>query len=159
MPEKRFLAVALSEEKAKMAEGANMTANEFFRALLAALASKNRTEFSAGHSDIHKAFFRVLREIRKPEIQNKLNIEDVIDIDYDPLYGQSRWFDKALTRAQRDHIISFPNPSYDRINIKYAPEAGKALLDGLESHEAIENLAEIFHCQLEAQNKEQPASR
>lgn len=136
-----------------------MTANEFFRGLLAALASKNRTELHARHSDIHRAFFCVLREIRKPEIQNHLNIEDVIDIDYDPLYGQSRWFDRALTRAQRDHIISFPNPSYDRINIKYEPETGRVLLDKLESHEAIENLAEIFHRHLEARSKEQPASR
>lgn len=136
-----------------------MTANEFFRGLLAALASKNRTELPARHSDIHRAFFWVLREIRKPEIQNQLNIEDVIDIDYDPLYGQSRWFDRALTRAQRDHIISFPNPSYDTINIKYEPETGKVLLDKLESREAIENLAEIFHSQLEAQSKAQPASR
>lgn len=136
-----------------------MTANEFFRGLLAALASKNRTALPAKHSDIHSAFVRVLREIQKPEIQSQLNIEDVIEIDYDPLYGRSRWFDKALTRAQRDHIVSFPNPSYDKINIKYEPEAWKALLDKLESRQAIENLAEIFHGQLEERSKEQPASR
>ena len=136
-----------------------MTANEFFRGLLAALASKNRRELPARHADIHRAFFRVLREIRKPEIQSQLNIEDVIEIDYDPLYGQSRWFDRALTRAQRDHIISFPNPSYDTIHIKYEPEIGKALLDKLGSHVAIENLAQIFHSHLEAQCKQQPASR
>jgi len=136
-----------------------MTANEFFRGLLAALAVKNRRELRAKHSDIHRAFFRVLREIRKPEIQNQLNIEDLIDIDYDPLYGQSRWFDRALTRAQRDHIISFPNPSYDMINIKYAPETGRVVLDKLQSHGTIENLAEIFTRQLEPQIKEQPASK
>jgi hypothetical protein len=126
-----------------------MTANEFFRGLLAALAIKNRTTLPAKHSDIHRAFFHVLREIRKPEIQDRMNIDDVIDIDYDPLYGQSRWFDRALTRAQRDHIISFPNPSYETLNIKYEPETGKALLASLESHETIENLAEIFHKHLE----------
>jgi len=127
-----------------------MTANEFFRGLLAALAVKNKTELPARHSDIHRAFLTVLREIQKPEVQQRLNIKDLIDIDYDPLYGQSRWFDRALTRAQRDHIVSFPNPSYDKINIKYEPQAGKAVLDLLESHQTIESLAEIFARRLTA---------
>src|ERR1035438_9130231 len=114
-----------------------MTANEFFRHLLTALAASDRTEFPATHSEIHRAFLGVLREIRKPEIQAQLAIEDLIDIDYDPLYGRSRWFDRALTRAQRDRIISFPNPSYDTIKIKYEPEAARASLDKLHTHETI----------------------
>jgi hypothetical protein len=127
-----------------------MTANEFFRGLLAALAVKHKNELPARHSDINRAFRTVLREIQKPEVQRQLNIKDLIEIDYDPLYGQSRWFDRALTRAQRDHIISFPNPSYDKINIKYEQQAGRAILDRLESHQTIESLADIFAQQLAA---------
>jgi hypothetical protein len=133
-----------------------MTANEFFRALLAALAVKNRKTLPANHSDVHRAFFQVLREVRKPEVQRQLQIEDLIDIDYDPLYGQSRWFDRALTRAQRDRLVSFPNPSYDTLNIKYEPERGRAVLEGIESHEAIENLADIFANELSGTNQELP---
>ena len=102
-----------------------MTSNEFFRGLLAALAIKNRQRLQANHADIHKAFYRVLLEVQSPAIQKELEIDDLIDVDYDPLYGQSSWFDKALTRAQRDHIVSFPNPSYDMINIKSIPNRAK----------------------------------
>ena len=136
-----------------------MTANEFFRGLLAALAVKNKTELPEGHSHIHRAFLRVLREIQKPEIRDQLQIEDSIEIDYDPLYGQSRWFDRALTRAQRDHIISFPNPMYDKIKIKYDPEAGRVVLEKLGSREAIEKLADVFDGQLELQDQAQPVTR
>jgi hypothetical protein len=134
-----------------------MTANEFFRALLAALAVKDRRTLDASHSDVHRAFFQVLREIRKPEMQARLQIEDLIDIDYDPLYGQSRWFDRALTRAQRDRIVSFPNPSYDTITIKYAPETGRAVLAEVgSSQEAIEGLADVFAEGLRASEEQQP---
>jgi hypothetical protein len=136
-----------------------MTTNEFFRGLLAALAVRSVKELPAGHADIHRAFFYVLEEIRKPEMQAKLGIEDLIEIDYDPLYGQSRWFDRALTRAQRDHIISVPNPSYDKINIKYAPETGRAVLDRLAPRDAIADLADLFARQLKPTSAEQVAGR
>ena len=136
-----------------------MTATEFFRGLLAALAVKDRTLLPASHAHIHRAFFRVLRDIRGPEIRDQLEIDDLIEIDYDPLYGQSRWFDRALSRAQRDHIISFPNPMYDTMQIKYDPATGKVVLDRLESRGVIERLADVFAAQLDLQEREQQASK
>lgn len=125
-----------------------MTSNELFRGLLAAVSAQ-KSDLPGNHSAIHRAFFQVLKEVRKPEVQEQLDLEDFIDIDYDPLYGQSAWFDKALTRAQRDHIVSFPNPSYDKISIKFGPEARSAVLEGLRSRNTIERLANIFVGELE----------
>jgi hypothetical protein len=125
-----------------------MTSNELFRGLLAAVSAR-RQELPGDHGAMHKAFFQVLQEIRKPEIRNQLAIEDLFEIDFDPLYGQSGWFDKALTRAQRDQIISFPNPSYNTISIKYDERARSSVLQKLGSAPTIERLAEIFVGQLE----------
>jgi hypothetical protein len=133
------------EQKAKMIlKGADMTSNEFFRGLLAALAATGQKDLPANHAEIHRAFYQVLRVVQSPETRKQLDIEDLIDIDYDPLYGQSGWFDRALTRAQRDHIISFPNPSYDTISIKYDPDSSREVLQRLRSRPTIERLAQIF---------------
>ncbi len=80
-----------------------MTSNELFRGLLAAVSAR-KPELPGDHDAIHGAFYRVLEEVRKPEVRASLEVEDLIEIDFDPLYGQSGWFDRALTRAQRDQI-------------------------------------------------------
>ena len=54
---------------------------------------------------------------------------DFSDVDYDPLYGQSGWLDQFLARAQRDLMVSYPNPSYGRIEIKVTPSEGQEMLD------------------------------
>jgi hypothetical protein len=131
-----------------------MTSNEFFRGLLAALAVEQRNTLQADHARIHHAFNDVLQEIQKPEIERELDIEDSADIDYDPLYGQSAWFDRALTRAQRDHIISFPNPSYNTINIKYDQDAGTALLQRLGPSQTMKRLADVFFSSVETRRQE-----
>ena len=125
-----------------------MTSNELFRGLLAAVA-QHKTELNADHNAIHRAFLQVLREVQKPEISEELAIEDLIEIDYDPLYGQSAWFDRALTRAQRDRIISFPNPSYKTICIRIDEQTGKAVLKKLGVSSTIQHLADVFVGQLE----------
>lgn len=131
-----------------------MTSNEFFRGLLAALVVEHKNTLQADHAKIHRAFYDVLQEIQKPETQKELDIEDSVDIDYDPLYGQSAWFDRALTRAQRDHIISFPNPSYDAINIKYDRATGLALLEELGPLQSMKRLADVFLSSLKTQHQE-----
>jgi hypothetical protein len=125
-----------------------MTSNELFRGLLAAVSARKQ-DLPGDHNAIHRAFFQVLQEVRKPEIQKQLAVEDLIEIDFDPLYGQRGWFDKALTRAQRDQIISFPNPSYDRISIRYDDNARSAILNKLGSAAALKHLADIFVDHLE----------
>jgi hypothetical protein len=125
-----------------------MTSNELFRGLLAAVSAR-RPELPGDHDAIHGAFYQVLKEVRKPEVRASLEVEDLIEIDFDPLYGQSGWFDRALTRAQRDQIISFPNPSYDRICIRYDAHSRSAVLDRLGSIPMIEHLADIFVSHLE----------
>jgi hypothetical protein len=127
-----------------------MTSNELFRGLLAAVSARKQ-ELPGDHDAIHRAFFQVLQEVRRPEVQERLELEDLIEIDFDPLYGQSNWFDRALTRAQRDQIISFPNPSYDTIRIRYDENARSRILNRLGSAPTItiRHLAEIFVNHLE----------
>jgi hypothetical protein len=125
-----------------------MTSNELFRGLLAAVSAR-KPELPGDHDAIHGAFYQVLKEVQKPEIRANLEVEDLIEIDFDPLYGQSSWFDRALTRAQRDQIISFPNPSYDRICIRYDDHSRNVLLGRLGSTPTIEHLANIFVNHLE----------
>ena len=62
-------------------------------------------------TEVHRAFYRVLKELRKGGV---LDV-DLFEVDYDPLYGQSGWFDRALTTAQRDAVLGFSNPSHMKI--------------------------------------------
>src|SRR5580698_5470238 len=89
----------------------------FFDGLLAAISLKNSV-IEGEPTEVHRAFYRVLKELRKG---SALNV-DLFDVDYDPLYGQSGWFDRALTTAQRDAVLGFANPSYKKIMIKYSAD-------------------------------------
>jgi len=122
-------------------ERLKLTAERFFDGLLAALRLKNIEGVIEGEpTEVHRAFYRVLKELQKDEIFDV----DLFEVDYDPLYGQSGWFDRALTTAQRDAIIGFANPSYRKITIKYSEAEGKAILDSIGANAEFQRLAEVF---------------
>src|SRR5262245_49812553 len=102
---------------------ATLAPDAFFAGMLAGLASIGRSELTGSRSDLHKAFYAAVNKCGRT-----LGLE-AEQIDYDPLYGVSPWFDRALTRAQRDLLVNFPNPTYERIEICY------------ETDEALEVLA------------------
>lgn len=101
---------------------ATLSARQFAEGLLAGLAAAGRKEIAA--SQIHRAFRQVLAEVKESRV---LDV-DFSDVDYDPLYGQSGWLDQFLARAQRDLMISYPNPSYGRIEIKVTRREGEEIL-------------------------------
>lgn len=117
-----------------------LSAREFGEGLFAALAAVNHRQINANQPALHKAFRRVLVEVNKT---NLLRV-DFSDVDYDPLYGLSGWLDEFLARAQRDLLISSPNPSYERIEIKVTPEEGKAFLSRHPNELAFTNLTNMF---------------
>jgi hypothetical protein len=100
-----------------------LSARQFAEGLLAGLAAAGKTKISA--NQIHRAFRQILAEVEASKI---LDV-DFSDVDYDPLYGQSGWLDQFLARAQRDLMISYPNPSYGRIEIKVTRSEGREILD------------------------------
>ena len=117
-----------------------MSPDDFAEGLLAALAMTGQTEITVSQNQLHRAFRRVLAEAEKPE---NLGV-DSHDVDYDPLYQLSGWLDKFLARAQRDLLISSPNPSYGRIVIKLSPEEGKTILREYGAQATYERLAAMF---------------
>lgn len=133
-------------------ERLQISADDFLRGLLAALAVSGRKVLNATQPEIHRAFYRVVSELKKPELRATLNV-DLFDVDYDPLYGQSRWFDRALTRAQRNLLISFPNPTYEKMQVKYGEQAGNQILNDLGARVAFAKLADLFYQEL---NSERP---
>jgi len=74
----------------------------------------------------------------------------LFEVDYDPLYGQGGWFDRALRTAQRDAVLGFANPSYKKITIKYSEDEGKAILDQLGARDEFRRLADVFTDSLRA---------
>jgi hypothetical protein len=120
-------------------ETSTLTAEKFFDGLLAAIRLK--TDVIDGEpTQVHRAFYRVLKELRKGSV---LKV-DLFDVDYDPLYGQSGWFDRALTTAQRDAVLGFANPSYKKITIKYSEDESDAILELIGQKNEFERLAEVF---------------
>lgn len=123
-------------------ERLRLSPEQFFDGLLAEIRIETST-IKGEPTSVHRAFFRVLKELPKSSI---LDV-DLFDVDYDPLYGQSGWFDRALTTAQRHAVVGFSNPSYNTITIKYTEEEGKAILKELAGepveHE-FKRLARIF---------------
>lgn len=124
-----------------------MPAEDFLRGLLAALAVENHKLLPASQPQIHRAFYRVVKELKKPETKSVLDV-DLLDVDYDPLYGQSRWFDRAIARAQRNLIVSFPNPTYNNVFIRYEPDEGDRILDALGPRSTFKRLADLFFNEL-----------
>jgi hypothetical protein len=106
---------------------------------LAAVALQKRT-LQGTRSELHQAFHSAMAKAQ----QNEFVDLEALDIDFDPLYEVSPWFDRALTRAQRDLLVSFPNPSYERIHISYNAKEAQELLARLGHREEFENIAKIF---------------
>jgi hypothetical protein len=126
-------------------ERLKFTPEQFFDGLLAAIRLK--TDVIEGEpTAVHRAFYRVLKELPK---SGALEV-DLFDVDYDPLYGQSGWFDRALTTAQRDAILGFANPSYKKITIKYSQDEGEAILDSTGAKDEFQRLAAVFTGSLDA---------
>jgi hypothetical protein len=91
-------------------------------------------------TQVHRAFYRVLKELQKG---SGIDV-DLFEVDYDPLYGQSGWFDRALTTAQRDAVLGFANPSYKKITIRLTKEESAAILDAMGAKEEFQRLAGVF---------------
>jgi len=122
-------------------ERSRITPEQFFNGLLAAIRLQEKTGVIQGEqTEVHRAFYRVLKELQKSAV---LDV-DLFEVDYDPLYGQSGWFDRALTTAQRDAIIGFANPSYKNITIKYSEGEGEEILNSIGAREEFQRLAEVF---------------
>lgn len=121
-----------------------LSARQFAEGLLAGLAAAGRNKIAA--SQIHRAFRQVLAEVEKSKV---LDV-DFSDVDYDPLYGQSGWLDQFLARAQRDLMISYPNPSYGRIEIKVTRCEGNEMLDEYPNGAIFKDLSDSFFEKLSA---------
>ena len=117
-----------------------LSADDFAEGLIAALAINGDREITASQSQLHRAFRRVLSELQGCE---DLKV-DLTNVDYDPLYQLSGWLDEFLARAQRDLFISFPNPSYERIEIQLSPEEGKSILQEHGHPKVFEELSTLF---------------
>lgn len=94
----------------------------FFAGVLAGLTSIGQTALTGSRSDLHRAFYAAVGKCGK-----SLGLETA-EVDFDPLYGVSPWFDRALTRAQRDLLVNFPNPTYERIEICFEKDEANEVL-------------------------------
>ena len=126
-------------------ESLKLAPEKFFDGLLAAIRLE-RHEIEGEPTEVHRAFYRVLKELQKCTV---LDV-DLFEVDYDPLYGQSGWFDRALTTAQRDAVLGFANPSYKKITIKYSEDEGEAILDSIGAKQELRRLAGVFTKSLSA---------
>lgn len=123
------------------APAATVTAETVFRGLLAALAADGHSPLKAGQASFHRAFYRVIEEVKSGRVPLPVDLREV---DFDPLYGLSGWLDLALTRAQRDALVSFANPSYKRIEIRYDKRQGERQLTALGMRQPLKQLSTIF---------------
>jgi hypothetical protein len=128
-------------------ESSQLTPEKFFDGLLAAIRLETDGVIEGEPTEVHRAFYRVLKELQKT---GAILDVDLFDVDYDPLYGQSGWFDRALTTAQRDAVLGFANPSYKQITIKYSPDEGKAILNSIGEGNEFRRLAQVFTKSLSA---------
>ena len=121
----------------------DLTAEEFFAGFLAAVALQ-RQALEGKRSDLHRAFYRAVRG----DAGKAFGAVDKFAIDFDPLYGLSPWFDRALTRAQRDLLLDFSNPSYKKVVLRVTREEGERRLGTLGMPEEFKNLAAAFLVEL-----------
>jgi hypothetical protein len=126
-------------------ESLKLTPEDFFDGLLAAISLENPV-IEGEPTEVHRAFYRVLKELQRDSV---LDV-DLFEVDYDPLYGQSGWFDRALTTAQRDAVLGFANPSYKKITIKYTRDEGEAILGSIGAKDEFQRLARVFTNSLKA---------
>jgi hypothetical protein len=124
-----------------------LTADDLLRGLLAALVVNESKDVSGTRPEIHRAFYRVLKSVGQAPLAHQIEV-NLDDVDFDPLYGQSRWLDRALTRAQRGRVVSFPNPTYELMQVQFGREEAAAILEDLRAREPFIELARLFASQL-----------
>jgi hypothetical protein len=122
-----------------MMEKQRLTADEFFAGFLAGLTLRKSQPLTGTRTAMNRAFYRTIQD---PNAQ--FFDLDLLDLDYDVLYGLSPWFDRALTRAQRDLMVSFPNPTYETVEIRLTPREAERLLDEIGHKDDFQKLAELF---------------
>jgi hypothetical protein len=118
---------------------AQVTPDDFFGGFLAALTlTLPQPQLSGTRTQMNRAFYRALKSGTAFDLRQ-------LEIDYDPVYGLSPWFDRALTRAQRDMLVTFPNPSYETVAIQIdRTEAEEMLNDTGKHRDAYLELAKKF---------------
>lgn len=126
-------------------ESDSLSAREFAELLIAGLAAQGTSYVTASQAQLHRAFRHILAEVSKNE---RIKVEDLSDVDYDPLYGLSGWLDEFLARAQRDLFISSPNPSYQRIQIKITSQEAQKRLAQYNNEQELKNLSNLFLAKL-----------
>ncbi|HEY1682166.1 MAG TPA: hypothetical protein VGF98_11055 [Candidatus Tumulicola sp.] len=117
---------------------ASVGSDEFFAGFLAGVALL-RLRLTGGRVVLNRAFWSALKAPEGDFVDR-----DALAIDYDPLYAVSPWFERALTRAQRDLLIGFPNPSYQDVEIRLSPEQAQQLLRATPDGEKLKALAKRF---------------
>lgn len=130
-----------------MEQRRQLTPDEFFRGLMAATAVAGSTTLNGTRPQIHRAFRKVIEMLQERPFTDRLSV-DTFDIDFDPLYGQSSWLDRMLARAQRGRVISFPNPTYERMQVKYDTDEAADILAELGDADVFEQLARVFTSEL-----------
>jgi hypothetical protein len=116
-----------------------MTSDRFFAGFLAGIKLAMRDRLPGSRLALNRAFCDVMNG---PE--GKFARAADLSIDFDPLYGVSPWFERALTRAQRDLLVSFPNPTYAIVEIKLNEEQAKKMLDLTGNKDQFIALAKAF---------------
>jgi hypothetical protein len=122
-----------------------LSADRFFAGFIAALRTVRNDE--VGHSvrltgdrvTLNRAFWHAINAPEAHFVERER-----LSIDFDPLYGVSPWFERALTRAQRDLLISFPNPSYVAVEIKLDTDQAERLLKITGHRDEFVALARAF---------------
>jgi hypothetical protein len=66
-------------------ESLKLTPEDFFDGLLAAISLENPV-IEGEPTEVHRAFYRVLKELQRDSV---LDV-DLFEVDYDPLYGAER---------------------------------------------------------------------
>jgi hypothetical protein len=123
-----------------------VTSDKFFAGLIAAIRTIKDDEDASPYSrltanrvSLNRAFYQAITGPKGEFVDRKQ-----LAIDYDPLYGVSPWFERALTRAQRDLLISFPNPTYSVVEIKLKKDQAERLLERTGQREEFTQLAQAF---------------
>jgi hypothetical protein len=122
-----------------------LSSDRFFAGFIAALRAVRSDEpgasvrLTGNRTTLNRAFWHT---INGPEAQFVDSAQ--LSIDFDPLYGISPWFERALTRAQRDLLIGFPNPSYVAVEIKLNQQQAERLLKITGYHNEFVALAKAF---------------
>jgi len=146
----------IKSEEERMANSAEsqvgaLTPDRFFAGFIAALrtiSAEPEDSFSrltASRVSLNRAFHRAMTSPAGSSFD-----EGALGLDFDPLYGVSPWFERALTRAQRDLLVGFPNPTYASVEIKLKKPQADRLLTLIGHRDDFIALAEAFLTNIEA---------